>query len=70
MFLKIGVGVTAVDGTIGAEVHERVQKVRNLIGGKIRRLEVAVIDTPKVPVSQWMSPAQILVLDQANQLVK
>jgi hypothetical protein len=46
VLLEIGVRIAGVDGTVGLDVHERVENVGDLGHGKIGRLVVAVIDTP------------------------
>lgn len=46
MLLEVGICVTGVDSTIGANVQERIQNMRDLRSGKIRRLVIAAIDTP------------------------
>jgi hypothetical protein len=42
----VGVGITAEDGSVVAEVHKRVEKVSDLVSREIGGLVVASIDTP------------------------
>jgi hypothetical protein len=50
VLLEIGVGVTGKGGTVVSDIHEGIENVGNLFDGKIGRLVVAGIDTPKFPV--------------------
>ena len=46
MLVKVGVDITAIDGTIGPKVQEGVEEMGDLVGREIGRLVVAAIDTP------------------------